>query len=174
MRTLLLLFPVLGACGTMPHTTGSEPASGPATSATMLDDERAAIEAMIDDWHDAAAKADAERYLGHFTEDAVFLGTDATERWSLAEFTEYVETYFPRGGWTYDPHDRHVLLGSTGDLAWFDEQLTNAGYGELRGTGVARKVDGTWRMAHYSMTFTVPNDVAREVVDRIKAWGADR
>jgi uncharacterized protein (TIGR02246 family) len=178
MRTLVLLLPVLGACGTTSQTTGSEPVPepvpGPPTIATMVDDDTPAIEAMIDDWHDAAAKADEARYLGHFTEDAVFLGTDATERWNLAQFTEYVETYFPDGGWTYHSHHRHVLLGATGDLAWFDEQLTNEGYGELRGTGVARKVDGTWRLAHYSMTFTVPNDVAREVVDRIKAWGASR
>ena len=130
-----------------------------------------AIGAMIDDWHQAAAEADQGRYLGHFTEDAVFLGTDATERWTLEEFTGYVETYFPKGGWAYTPHHRHVLVSADGGLAWFDEQLTNAGYGELRGTGVARWVDGSWKLAHYSMTFTVPNEVAGQVVEVIRSQG---
>ena len=70
-------------------------------------DAVAAVSAALDDWHAAAAEADEERYLAHFAPEAVFLGTDASERWTLAEFTEYVRTYFPRGGWTYRPHDRH-------------------------------------------------------------------
>ena len=138
------------------------------------DAQLAQIGAMIDDWHQAAAQADQARYLGHFTGDAVFLGTDATERWTLAEFTGYVETYFPKGGWAYTPHHRHVQLGADGSLAWFDEQLTNAGYGELRGTGVVRKVDGAWKLAHYSMTFTVPNGVASQVVDVIRSRSGDQ
>lgn len=121
-------------------------------------------EAVLDDWHAAAAEADEARYLGHFAPDAVFLGTDASERWTLEEFTEYVREYFPRGGWTYLPHDRHVMRSDDGRLAWFDEGLTHGSYGELRGTGVLRLVDGLWRLAHYNMTFTIPNDVAREVV----------
>ena len=35
----------------------------------------------LDDFHDAAAHADEARYFGHFAAGAVFLGTDATERW---------------------------------------------------------------------------------------------
>ena len=156
-----------------------DPEPTPASEPSEVDevDEEAevlSIRAMIDDWHDAASEADEERYLGHFTEDAAFLGTDASERWTLAEFREYVQTFFPRGGWSYDPHDRHIVLATSGELAWFDEQLTNAGYGELRGTGVVRRVDGAWRLAHYSMTFTVPNEVAREVVQRIKSWDEGR
>lgn len=137
-------------------------------------DQSSAIAAMIDDWHGAAAEADEARYMGHFTADAVFMGTDASERWTRQEFEAYVQTYFPQGGWTYEPHDRHIRLSSSGQLAWFDEQLTNAGYGELRGTGVCRRVDGVWRIAHYSMTFTIPNETAKAVVGLIKAGEGER
>ncbi len=149
-----------------PEVTPGPPTSDP-------DARRFAIEVVIDDWHAAAAEADEERYLGHFTTDAVFLGTDASERWTLDEFTEYVREHFPRGGWAYTPHDRHVSLGADGKLAWFDEQLSNDGYGELRGTGVLRRQDGDWRIAHYSMTLTVPNGVASRVVQLIRDWKTD-
>src|SRR5690349_244610 len=43
----------------------------------------AAIHAVLDDWHRAAASADEARYFSHFTSDAIFLGTDKTERWDL-------------------------------------------------------------------------------------------
>lgn len=36
---------------------------------------------VIDDFHDAAAHGDKDRYLGHLSEDAVFMGTDEWERW---------------------------------------------------------------------------------------------
>ena len=134
------------------------------------EEARAAIAEMIDDWHAAAAEADEERYLGHLAADAVFLGTDAGERWDREAFAEYVHTYFPRGGWTYLPHDRHISLSPSGDIAWFDEKLTSAGYGELRGTGVVRREEGRWLLCHYSMTFTVPNGISARVVALIRSW----
>jgi len=38
-----------------------------------------AIDAVLDDWHRAAA-ADEARYFGHFAANGVFMGTDAKER----------------------------------------------------------------------------------------------
>ena len=37
-----------------------------------------------------------------------------SERWTLEELTEYVREYFPRGGWTYLPHDRNVMRSEDG------------------------------------------------------------
>lgn len=141
----------------------SDPAPGaPATPA--------AVATVLDDWHDAASKGDGERYFGHMTADAIFMGTDASERWSVAEFQVYAAEPFADGhGWTYVPGDRHVMFSADGMTAWFDERLQNAGYGELRGTGVLRADDGEWKLAHYSMTFTVPNDAASDVVARIRS-----
>lgn len=184
MRVLLpILF--LCSCAARPGPApngGDDPALDPEAPTTLEVDpevERAAINTVIDDWHKAAAEADQERYLGHFTKDAVFLGTDATERWPVYSddegapgFSAYVELHFPRGGWDYQPHDREVQLAADGYLAWFDEQLTNERAGELRGTGLLRREEGQWRIAHYSMTFTVPNGVSSGVILAIKEWQA--
>lgn len=119
---------------------------------------------FLDAWHAAASVADEEGYLGRIAEDGVYLGTDATERWDKAAFSAYVRPYFAQGrGWTYRPSNRHVAV--EGNLAWFDELLTNQGYGQLRGTGVARWRDGRWELLQYDLHFTVPNDSAREVVE---------
>ena len=128
------------------------------------------IRIMLDDWHQAASVADGARYLGHMTADAVYLGTDASERWTLEEFRSFCEPYFQRGvGWTYEPRVRHVSV--QGNVAWFDEQLWNDKYGLCRGTGVLRREAEQWRIAHYSLTFLVPNETAAEVVEVI---GAER
>jgi ketosteroid isomerase-like protein len=124
---------------------------------------------VVDDWHGAAAVGDAPRYLGHMAEDSVFMGTDSTERWDLTAFRAYVEQHMSAGkGWVYVPSDRGLVVPEGSELAWFDERLTSDGYGELRGTGVLRRDGDTWRIVHYSMTFTVPNAVARDVVKLIR------
>jgi len=116
---------------------------------------------------------DAETYFGSFSADAIFLGTAATERWDVAGFRAYAEPYFSQGrGWTYLPFDRHIQIAASGRSAWFDERLRNEKYGELRGTGVAVREAGEWRIAHYNMCFPVPNDVTRDLVDLIRAAAA--
>jgi len=49
-------------------------------------------------------------------------------------------------------------------LELFDEKLRNERYGEVRGTGVLRRTDAGWKIAHYSMTFLVPNERTPAVV----------
>ena len=122
---------------------------------------------MLDDWHGAASKAEGPRYFAHMTDDAVFLGTDAKERWTKPEFVAFCEPYFSKGqGWTYAPRERHVIV--SGDVAWFDEKLWNDKYGDCRGTGALRRVSGAWKIAHYSLTLLVPNERANDVVKLIR------
>lgn len=119
----------------------------------LLADERKSIDAMLDNWHDAAAKADESRYFGAMAPEFVFLGTDATERWDVASFRAFGHPYFAKGtAWTFVPRERHVILSPRGDVAWFDEKLDSASYGECRGSGVVRRIRGTWRIAHYTLT----------------------
>ena len=126
---------------------------------------RRAIDSVLDDWHDAAADADEERYFGHFTDDAVFLGTDATERWDTAAFRAYAHPHFARGrAWSFRATRRAVIV--RGDVAWFDEDLHTENLGPARGSGVlVRGGDGAWRIAHYNLTITVPNERFAEVRD---------
>ncbi|GJQ29521.1 MAG: hypothetical protein HBSAPP03_14050 [Phycisphaerae bacterium] len=124
-----------------------------------------AVSAALDDFHDAAAKADEVRYFGHFAPDAVFLGTDATERWTLEQFRAFATPYFQKGtGWTYTKVRRTVTIAPGGDCAWFDEVVHNAKYGECRGTGVLVRTDGAWRIAQYNLTKPVPNDLMDELL----------
>jgi len=128
-----------------------------------------AVDRVLDDFHAAAAQADEERYFAHFASDAVFLGTDASERWNVAEFRDYAHPHFAAGrGWTYAPRDRHVTFSAGGDVAWFDERLDNAGYGEVRGSGVLQRERGVWRVAQYNLSFPIPNDLAARVVELIR------
>lgn len=130
--------------------------------------ERAA--AVLDALHAAASDADGERYFDLFAPDAVFLGTDASERWTIDEFRAYALKRFETGaGWTYTlkPGTRHIRVHN--DLAWFDELLANAKYGTCRGSGVLRRIGGDWKIEQYVLSFTVPNDVAQDVVRVINA-----
>ena len=126
------------------------------------------VNATLDAFHDAAARADEPRYFSLMSDDFVFLGTDATERWDLASFRQFAHPHFESGkGWTFVPRDRHVMVH--GDVAWFDERLDSASYGECRGTGVLRRVGGEWKVAHYNLTIPIPNDLAKAVVEMIRA-----
>jgi ketosteroid isomerase-like protein len=128
--------------------------------------------ALLDDFHDAASKADGARYFGHFAKDGLFLGTDGSERWTLDEFRAYAKPHFDQGkGWTYRATSRHVDLDPGGQFAWFDEALENAKLGACRGTGVLRRHDGRWKVVQYHLTISIPNDLAEELAKRIKEAG---
>jgi len=126
-----------------------------------------AIEAVIDDFHDAAAHGDKARYLGHMTDDAVFMGTDEWERWpKKPDFEEYVGSRFQDGrGWTYRSVDRNVRVSELGNVAWFDEVVFSETSGRFRGTGVLLLEDGEWKIAHYALSFLVFNENWQDVIE---------
>ncbi|MGZ8866793.1 MAG: nuclear transport factor 2 family protein [Thermoanaerobaculia bacterium] len=129
--------------------------------------DHASIGQVLDQFHKAASDADEARYFGLMAADAVFIGTDASERWDMKAFRAYAHPHFAAGkGWTYTPRDRHIVIHK--DVAWFDELLDNAKYGECRGTGVLRKEAGTWKIVQYSLSIPIPNDSAAEVLKLIR------
>ena len=135
---------------------------------TNVEDE--VIRALVD-LHDAASKADEERYFSRFAPGAVFLGTDATERWTVDEFHDWVRRgdYFASGrGWTYVPSQQHVMVSPDGNTAWFDERLENAKIGTCRGTGVLLRTADGWKIAQYNLSVPVPNELMAEVVQLIQ------
>ena len=136
--------------------------------ATAVDEEGvAAVTLVLDGFHEAAAKADGSRYFGFFSPDAIFIGTDPSERWTVDEFRAFAEPYFDRGqGWTYVATSRHIRIN--GDTAWFDEMLENEAYGTCRGTGVLIRTDNGWKIAQYHLTIPIPNDLAKSVVEMIR------
>ena len=144
----------------------------PVQAAPVVEAETASVERVLDAMHAAASKADGEAYFATFTADGRFIGTDATERWSLPEFRAYAMPYFSKGkGWTYRPTARAVTIAPLDCrcVAWFDEALDNDAYGTTRGSGVLRLTEDGWKIEQYVLSFAVPNDRARAVVDVIKA-----
>ena len=135
--------------------------AAPVQAAPVAEAETASVERVLDSMHAAASKADGEAYFASFTADGRFIGTDATERWSLPEFK----------GWTYRPTARTVTIAPLDCrcVAWFDEVLDNDAYGTTRGSGVLRLAEDGWKIEQYVLSFAVPNDKARAVVDAIKA-----
>jgi len=161
MRTMLLILTLL-------LIPASAMARAPA-------DPVQAINATLDALHDAASKAEGPRYFDLYSADAIYIGTDAGERWTLAQFKDYATPYFSKGqGWTYVPRERHVVLAPVPCrcVAWFDELLDSRAYGSSRGTGVLVLQGGVWKVAQYALTFPIPNDLAKHMTDEIKRFEA--
>jgi len=141
-----------------------------AASPSIAQDDASDVErvgAVLDAFHDAAAKGDRERYLDLMTEDGVFLGTDEWERWPKhPEFVDYVGSRFNDGaGWTYRAVERNVAFGPSGDVAWFDEVVFSETNGRFRGTGVLVRGDDGWKIAHYALSFLVFNENWLDVIE---------
>ena len=120
------------------------------------------LDILLNGLHQDAHEGNYETYFERYTSDAVFLGTDKTERWTIQEFKEYAKPAFADGhGWTYEVVERN--WEGSGDTRWFDEILFNEKYGHCRGTGVVELINGEWKIAHYSLTLLIPNDIAAEV-----------
>lgn len=128
------------------------------------------VNAVLDDWHDAAGDADFERYFNHFAGDsAIFMGTDATERWTIAEFRPWSKPYFDRGrAWNFTPVERYVYISDNGKTAWFDETLDTPNLGPARGSGILVWQDSAWKIAHYNLSIPIPNAIADTVVKQVE------
>lgn len=153
----------------------AQPAARPQSLSAMdLLREETAVSAVLDNFHDAAAKADESRYFAHFAPEGVFIGTDATERWDLPAFRAFASPYFQKGkAWTYRSTERKITIapGSVpgAEFAWFDEMLENDHLGVTRGSGVLRKIDGQWKISQYNLSIPLPNDLVDQVVPMIRA-----
>lgn len=126
--------------------------------------EKEQIIRTLDAWHKAAAEANFNNYFGMMTEDAIFIGTDPTENWNFKDFKAYAKPHFDKGkAWDFKAIERHVYIDKSGELAWFDE-LLNTQMKICRGSGVLVKIGKEWKIKHYVLSMTIPNDNTKEVV----------
>lgn len=168
-RASALVFALGTLEGCSAHSTGS-------TRSVDRAGAEQAIAHLLDTWHHAAATGDGDVYFGAMADDFVFLGTDATERWPRDEFVAFAEPYFDgEEAWTYTPTQRWIEAGTVDrGVVWFDELLHNDKYGTSRGTGVAVRDGGVWKLGAYGLTFPIPNDLAGGMTAEIKAYEASR
>lgn len=147
------------------------------SQAAPVDDEtaKAQVAAVLDRLNAASSAADGEAYFALFTPEARFIGTDATEHWTVSGLRAFAEPYFSQGkGWSYPATERTITIApiECRCVAWFEEKLTNESYGETRGSGVMRLTDDGWKIEQYVLSFAVPNGVADTIVDAIKTFKA--
>ena len=129
------------------------------------------VASVIDGWHAAAASADEEKYFSYFTPDAVFLGTDGTERWTRDEFRKWAHPYFAKGkAWSFRSTARWISFSPDRTVAWFDEALDTPNLGPCRGSGVLRSTPSGWKIAQYNLSIPIPNDLSLEVKKRIAEY----
>ena len=122
------------------------------------------IHLLLDNWHRAAANVNFNDYFNAMAEDAIFIGTDATENWNKKAFQAYSKPYFDKGkAWSFTPLERHIYFSKDGKTAWFDE-LLNTQMKICRGSGVVEKEKGVWKIKHYVLSMTIPNDNSDEVI----------
>ena len=122
------------------------------------EDERKTLDSLINQWHHAAAIADENAFFGFMTKEAIYIGTDSTERWYRDELREWSKVYFDKNSaWDFTPLSRNITFGSSKSIAWFDE-LLDTWMGVCRSTGVLEKIDGQWKLVHYQLSLTLPND----------------
>jgi hypothetical protein len=144
----------------------NEPSSEIQTQSTATDKEQ--IIATLDQFNEAAANADFNTYFDFFTDDAVFIGTDATENWNKKKFMIWAKPHFDKKKtWNFKSMDRHIYFANGNNLAWFDE-LLNTKMKICRGSGVLIKQGNEWKIQQYVLSMTIPNNLSDTVI-KIKA-----
>ncbi len=122
------------------------------------------INSVLNTWHKSAADANFKDYFNAMTDDAIFIGTDATENWNKKDFEAYAKPHFDKGrAWNFTPLERHIYFSKDGKTAWFDELLSTQ-MKICRGSGVMVQIQGHWKIAHYVLSMTIPNDNSNEVI----------
>ena len=123
------------------------------------------INVFMDKWHKAAADTDTELFFGSMADSAIYIGTAATERWNKQEFYSFAKPYFDKGkAWDFKPIERAVYFSDDKNFAWFNETL-DTWMGVCRGSGVlTRDKSGIWKLAHYHLSVTVPNEKIKEFI----------
>jgi ketosteroid isomerase-like protein len=130
--------------------------------------ETANVNTTLDAWHKAAATAQFDTYFNLMSEESIFIGTDATENWNKKAFMAFAKPYFDKGkAWNFTALERHVYFDASGKIAWFDE-LLNTQMKICRGSGVLIKEGNQWKIKHYVLSMTIPNDNTNDVI-KVKA-----
>jgi len=129
---------------------------------------RTDIHLLMDSWHNAAATADEDVFFGSMTQDCIYLGTDETEKWKRDELKEWSKEYFDReSAWSFTAFDREIYFTKDANTAWFDEKL-NTWMGICRGSGVLIRTDEGWKLKHYNLAVTVPNEKINGFIELVE------
>lgn len=133
------------------------------------------VASVLDRLNQASSTADEATYFSLFSPDARFVGTDANEHWTMAEFRAFAEPWFKHdSAWSFPAKSRTITIApiECRCIAWFEEKLNSVSFGETRGSGVMRLTEDGWKIEQYVLSLAVPNDKADAVVALIKGEAA--
>ena len=131
---------------------------------SKVDSNKTIINTLLNDWHKAAAEAKFETYFSYLSTDAIYIGTDATENWNVDQFKAFAKPYFDKGqAWSFTALERNIFFSKDSNLVWFDE-LLDTQMKICRGSGVLKKENGQWKIVHYVLSMTIPNDAIEKVI----------
>jgi len=120
--------------------------------------EKEAIQTLLNNWHLNASEANFDAYFNAMSDKSIFIGTDASENWNIEAFKNFSKPHFDKGkAWDFNAIDRNIYMDTEGNIAWFDE-LLDTWMGICRGSGVLKKTDNSWKIEHYVLSLTTPND----------------
>lgn len=125
---------------------------------TEMPDIQKDIHEFMDNWHKAAARADEDTFFGSMTADGIYIGTDASERWTRDEMQKLLGVHFEKdSAWDFTKIDREIYLSEDKNIAWFEESL-DTWMGVCRSSGVLTLTKEGWKLNHYHLSVAVPND----------------
>ena len=148
MKKLLFLVLVISSCNSIKN----------------VENKKTEINTVLNNWHKAAANANYTDYFKVLTSDAIYIGTDATENWTKLEFEAFAKPYFDKGkAWSFTCLQRNIYFSNDKKTAWFNE-LLNTQMKICSGSGVLQYDKGNWKISHYVLSMTIPNEVSNEVI----------
>lgn len=134
------------------------------TNQLSISENKAMVENTLNHWHKVAAAAKLDDYFSLMTKEGVFIGTDPTENWQNEAFKAFSKPYFDNGkAWNFNSIERNIYFSDDKKTAWFDE-LLDTHMKICRGSGVLKLENGSWKIAHYVLSITIPNENIDEVV----------
>ena len=134
------------------------------TSVIHSQDIKEQINNMLDQWQIDAAESNFDAYFEKMVPNGVFIGTDALENWTVSEFKEFSKPFFDeKNTWDFKTMERNIYYSSENNVIWFDE-LLDTWMGICRGSGVLIKDGNNWKIVHYVLSVSIPNENIKEVI----------
>ena len=136
--------------------------------------QKTEIDKFIDQWHLSATNADQQAFFDAMDDESIYIGTDASERWTKQEFLTFAKPHFDKGkAWDFKPYDRDVHVSDDGKYVWFSE-LLNTWMGVCRGSGILQKTSRGWKIKQYHLSVTVPNDTIKDFITLVENFNKQK
>ena len=127
-------------------------------------DNKTSMNVYLNKWHHDVAIFDYKSYFDFMSDGFIYLGTDPTERWTKTTFSEFCKPYFEREStWDFKTNWRNWYFSDDQSIAWFEESLETQ-MEECRGSGVLKKVNGEWKIAHYNLAVVIENSKMKKFI----------